>query len=552
MFSLFVIVYILFLSLIFFFGIKKTKYFSAENPTEIKYFYSLFVIILFIAVLLRIINLNFNSYWIDELFSINTASFKSASEVISECREDVHPPLYQLILHYYTGFAGSSEIASRLLSAIFGILSTAGIYLITKLLFDTKKALAVMLMFSVAYMPVYYSQEVRSYSLLLMLTLFTNYFFLKAFILAEHEIKYKILHTVFYCISSVLLMYTHYYGIPVIVFNFCFLTFCFFMQYRFGEFIKNILKTIPIYLLVAAVYYFSWGYVIAYQYQRTFWPKIGDRNIFSAFVFYVLTPNLKNYFINDLLLQFVAALMCIFLIYYFFKTVKCKFNLLPVKKYYYSMLFLLFWIFIPYVISFLQTVFSNPSISFRNLIILSPAVIIILYSIVEKSIDKILKFITERFIFLTGKFKLKYLTVNPMILSVILSMFLFVKTYGYYSYPTKHDIRSIIKEISEDYENRGDSTVMFTTSKTSDQLNYYFKRFSPKLRIKSYLAGESLENELIKFKDDFLKNDFLILFDLKNWGKDSDKSLNFFKSKYTLEMHKESEGFDVYVFDLKK
>lgn len=554
MFSLFIIVILLFFLLVFYFGIKREYYFKAEDESEKNYLYSIFTLILFTAILLRIININFNSYWIDELFSINTALMNSASEVIADCRNDVHPPLYQLILHYYTKIAGDSETASRLLSAVFGIFSVAGVFMIANLLFNSGKALAVMLMFSVAYMPVYYSQEVRSYSLMLMLTIFTNYFFLKAFILDKigNHVNKKHSHIILYCITSLLLLFTHYYGITVIIFNFVFLVFFYLIYCSFRDFLKNIILAIPYFILITSVFYFTWGYIIFHQYQRTFWPRIGDKNIFSAFVFYVLNPNLKNYFLNDILIYSFTLLMSGFFIYYLYVTVKSKLKSEKADNTNYIMLFIFFWMFIPYTISYLQTVYSNPSISFRNLIILSPAVIIMFYAVIEKCLTYFLQFITNKSRFLKQKYQNRKLTVNPMLLSVILSMLLFVKTYGYFSYPSKHDIRSLIKEVSEDSKKLYKNPVMFTTSKTSDQLNYYFRRFSPDLKIKSYIAGEDLQNELIKFKEDFQNHDYLVLFDLKNWGKDSELTIDYFKTNYNLISEKESEGVTCYVFELKK
>lgn len=554
MFNLLLIVFILFFTLILFFRIRQKKYFISSDANEEKYLFFFFSVILFTGVLLRIISLNFNSYWIDELFSIDTALMKSASDVISECREDVHPPLYMLILHFYVKIAGDSEMASRLLSAVFGIISIAGFYMIANLLFNSRKALAMMMMFSIAYLPVYYSQESRSYSLLLMFVIFTNYFFLKAFIFPDtytSEVK-KIFPLIFYSMFSLMMLFTHYYGIPVIIFNFIFLVYYQFSRNGFREFLKKLALYIPVFILITSVFYIVWGHIIFYQYQRTFWPQIGDKNIFSAFTFYVLNPNLKNYFLPDIIMKIFSLLMLGFFIFYLAVTVRNKFRSRLSDKETYVMLFIFFWLYIPFIVSYIQTVYSNPSISFRNLIILSPAVIIVFYVLIEKCINFILYLLYGKFKIIRENFSGKNLCINPLMLAVILSILMFAKTYGYYAYPSKQDIRGMVKEVSEDSELYYKNPVIFTTSKTADQLNYYFRRFSPELKIKSYLAGESLPDELIKFRADIESHDYLVLFDIKNWGKDSEATIDYFKSKYNLISEKESDGFSYYIFNLKK
>lgn len=553
MLNLFIIIFCLFAALILFFFIKRKDFFHSDNSFEEKYLYYIFLIIVFLGILLRIINLNYNSFWIDELFSINTAKMDSVSGILDDCRNDVHPPLYQLLLHYYIKFAGDSETAARLLSAVFGILSAAGFFLLANLLFNSKKAVAMMLMFTVAYFPVYYSQEVRSYSLLLLLTIITNYFFLKAFIFpdkSESGLK-KFMIPVAFSLSGILLMLTHYYGITIFIFNFAFLFLYDIIKYSIRDTQKQLLVQIPVFLFTALIYYLLWGHNIFQQYQRMFWPKPLDKNFFSAFPFFIMNPNMKNYFISDFIITAFSILMAGFFTYYILVIIKCRIKKEKDVPENLNMLFLFLWILIPYAVSYLQTVYSNPSISFRNLIIVSPAVIMIFYLLTEKSINSVLNFCKEKISLMKKYFSGKNVFVNPFMLSLILSSLLFVKTYGYYAYPSKQDIRGLIKEVSENSELYYRNPLIFTTSKTASQLNYYFKRYSSDLRIRDYLAGENLQDELIKFKDEIDNRDYLVLIDLKNWGKDSESTISYFKSYYRLILSKESEGFAFYVFELK-
>jgi len=554
MLNLFIIVICLFLFLILFFYFNRNRYFPAQNPAEKNLLYYFFLFILFTGILLRIININFNSFWIDELFSINMALKSSIPDIIEECRNDVHPPLFNLILFFYVKIAGDSETASRLLSAVFGILSATGVYLLATALFNSKRALAVMIMFSVAYLPVYYSQEVRSYSLLLLLAIFANYFFLKAFILTEKPVSNlkKIINMILYSVAVISLMLTHYYGITVFIFNVVFMFFYGIISNSKSDLVKKLSVPVSVFVLIALIFYFLWGYNIFQQYQRTFWPKPLDKNFFSAFPFFVMNPNLKSYFIGDVFLKMFSLLMAGFFFYYIAASFKHKIKNEPNNPEYVSILFLFFWMLIPYAVSYLQTVYSNPSISFRNLIVLSPAVIMLFFIVFEKIINFILNFLIIRLNAFKKLANNKNIFVNPLMLSLILSMLLFVKTYGYYANPSKQDIRGLIQEISVNPELNSQSTIIFTTSKTADQLNYYFKRFSHDLRISHYLAGESLQDELIKFQNEIENHRYLILLDIKNWGAESENTINYFKSNHKLITENESGGFSYFIFEKRK
>jgi uncharacterized membrane protein len=124
---------------------------------------------------------------------------------------DVHPPLYYFLLHYWMAFLGTSELAVKLLSIIFGVLSIVVAYALGRRLLDQRAGLFCAFILAISAFNIRYSQEARMYSLLLLLTLLSMYFFIR---LAQRGTP---LIWAGYVISTTLLLYTHIYGLFVLI-----------------------------------------------------------------------------------------------------------------------------------------------------------------------------------------------------------------------------------------------------------------------------------------------------------------------------------------------
>jgi mannosyltransferase len=123
-----------------------------------------------LAALFRLWNLGKDSLWFDELCTWRFASYDTVSEVVRfGSFEDVHPPGYQVFMHYWMRLFGDSEVALRLPSAIGGVLTTLLIYLLGRRLAGRNAAALAALLFAVMVPPITYGQEARHYSLLMAL-----------------------------------------------------------------------------------------------------------------------------------------------------------------------------------------------------------------------------------------------------------------------------------------------------------------------------------------------------------------------------------------------
>ena len=174
-----------------------------------KQLWLVFLIIL-LGFLLRIYRIEHQSVWFDEAFSL-TVSRQSLSEMTDQLiRDFVHPPLHYYLLHVWFNLVGFGAWQARILSALFGTLSIAMIYLFAKDLFNQQTAILSALLLTVSQLGVLYSQEARPYAQLLFFVLSSSYLFFVALR------KGNALAWWGFVISSTLMIYTHYYGVLVV------------------------------------------------------------------------------------------------------------------------------------------------------------------------------------------------------------------------------------------------------------------------------------------------------------------------------------------------
>jgi len=164
--------------------------------------------ILVVGLVFRLYNLGGESLWLDEALSIKFANLHLFQIFFLD---DFTPPLYYIILHWWVHLFGISEFSLRFPSAMFGCLSVFMIYKTGQELFDSNTGRVGALLIALSVFHIQYSQEARTYSLSVLLTLCSMYFFMKLL----NKRSYRILFG--YMLSSVLLIYSHVYGLFIII-----------------------------------------------------------------------------------------------------------------------------------------------------------------------------------------------------------------------------------------------------------------------------------------------------------------------------------------------
>lgn len=156
---------------------------------------------------LRFHALTFQSYWNDELFSAAvSAPSHSLREVVRLTVNDVHPPLFQVLLWLWFKLFGFSELAGRLFPAVFGSLSIFVMFLLGSEIGNKKVGFLCALLCALNIFHIRYSQEVRSYSTLFFFSALSLLYFFR--LLREGSW----LNMAGYVASTVALAYIHFFG----------------------------------------------------------------------------------------------------------------------------------------------------------------------------------------------------------------------------------------------------------------------------------------------------------------------------------------------------
>lgn len=141
----------------------------------------IFVGIVLVALILRFVCLDkAGGLWYDEIVTYKEASQSNILYVLFyTLNTDVHLPLYPIVLHFWCKIFSFSDYALRAFSAVCGVITVIGSYFVGKELKSKQTGLFCASLFAVNGFLIFYSQEVRLYSFLMMLSTFNLLFLLR-------------------------------------------------------------------------------------------------------------------------------------------------------------------------------------------------------------------------------------------------------------------------------------------------------------------------------------------------------------------------------------
>ena len=130
--------------------------------------WSMVALILFAFGVLALTAL-WQSLWLDEVFSIwyVRGSFVDTWSRAIFPEQNPHASLYYALFWGWVQMAGTSDLAARFFSIVFGTLSLATAYRLTRDWMDGRVALFVALLMAVSPFFIWYAQEARQYALYL-------------------------------------------------------------------------------------------------------------------------------------------------------------------------------------------------------------------------------------------------------------------------------------------------------------------------------------------------------------------------------------------------
>jgi len=144
------------------------------------------------------------SIWFDEAFSAYIVQF-SFWDIARYTASDVHPPMYYWALKIWSDLFGTTEIAYRSLSILFGAAAATVAFFLSRKLFGRKVAWLSFIFIILSPMVIRYSDEARMYTMAAFIVMSATYFMVKA--LETKKRKYWALYAVFVSLG----MWTHYF-----------------------------------------------------------------------------------------------------------------------------------------------------------------------------------------------------------------------------------------------------------------------------------------------------------------------------------------------------
>lgn len=132
--------------------------------TERQYFYIVTGLLAAAAMLTSLLVGLRQSVWFDEAYSIMLAQHP-LPELLRLTALDTHPPLYYVLLKWWAGLAGWSELALRSLSVLALGATIVAAAMLVRRMFNARAAMAATLFMALAPMMLRYGFEIRMYSL---------------------------------------------------------------------------------------------------------------------------------------------------------------------------------------------------------------------------------------------------------------------------------------------------------------------------------------------------------------------------------------------------
>ncbi|KIX20497.1 hypothetical protein SY27_11305 [Flavobacterium sp. 316] len=368
------------------------------------------VIILIIASILRLYKLDFQSLWMDEIYTLNVASSNhSFTKIISEVNlRESFPYMYFFIMNTMFTIFGNTDIVARFPSAIFGIAAVFMMYKLGKEAYSKNVGLISALLFTFNEYAIYHSQEARAYSMYLFFLLFSYYRLIKY--LKKDTRK----NLIWYAVSAGLLLNSNFFSVINVIAQGVVLLFLFFTiekQERIQFFKK-------IFIIISIIFLFflpnAYKFYLLSQFNSSWIPAPSDEG---------LTGILKEFLSTSEILLFIYSFLFTYFMIIVFSDKKTK----NIKNMRTNKLVFNYWIVFSWISFVLITIVMKSYLSSslyvsRYFISVIPAIILI----ISISLDKI---------------KNQQIKISFFFLLLFFMLFNLVVVKKYYNNPSKTQFR---------------------------------------------------------------------------------------------------------------
>jgi mannosyltransferase len=165
-----------------------------------------------LAAVLRVVAIGEQSFWFDEYVTTTIVTQNLGGILDTVEFVERTPPLYYFLAHvWYLGF-GDGEVALRSLSALCGVATVPAVFAATRSLAGERAGLIAAALTAASPLLVWYSQEARAYSLLVLLSALSLLFLTRA--LRDPDKRWPVWG---WAAAAALALATHYFAIVAVI-----------------------------------------------------------------------------------------------------------------------------------------------------------------------------------------------------------------------------------------------------------------------------------------------------------------------------------------------
>jgi hypothetical protein len=415
------------------------------------------ILILLVAVILRLYKIDFQSLWMDEIYTLNVASSKNSfSTIISEVNlRESFPYLYFFIMNAMFTLFGDTSIVARIPSVIFGVMGVWMIYKLGKELYSKNTGLISAALLTINEYHLYHSQDARAYSIYIFSIILSYYFLIK--FLKDNCNK----NLINYILSVALLLNVNFFS-PINVIAQGFLLFGFFI---FIPTEKRKLLTSKLIIIVVAFFLSFlpniYKFYLLSKFKSSWIPAPTNDGLTK--ILFEFTGN------SELIIFIIGLLFTHYIIKIFNQKKTNNLNQILENKMIFSYILSFVWIFTVVFVIILKSYTSNSLYISRYFSSLLP-IILILISISIVNIKNII------------------IKASFILILLVFSFFNLIIVKGYYKTPNKAQFREASQLIIE--KNKKNDEV-FTG------LKYWFDFYLSKFKVTEKANLESLVNEMM-------------------------------------------------------
>jgi uncharacterized membrane protein len=485
----------------------------------------LMVLIVISGACLRFYGLSHESLWNDELASQVRSAYPTTEQVLKEgVLTELHPPAYHFLLHYVQKIFGDSERVLRFPSAIAGVLAIIAVFFLAKRFYTEEEGLISALLIGILWAPIYYSQEARAYSFMLLFSILSTYYLIGITNSIKHNFPISLVDYSGYVLSAIINSHFHYFGLYLTCiqggFFFIFLLSC-------RNIRTPVLMFIKIYGLLALLY-IPWipfffqqiKYQNAHEFISIGWVRPTELSDLKNFLLFCFNK-------SAILLYFVVFILLLgFGSYLSFSFAKMKgislYNLISSNLFY-----ILYWLFVPFAGVLILSQIGKHFHTNRNLLISLPAVYILFSHGLTRIPSKI--------------YFIKYVAIFAF---CCLSVYKLIFGMSYYTKPHKEQFREAVAFVA-DHEEEYPEDILIGFVFSKKYLTYYGKYSGLRLPIDAILGNKQDIDEL---KTIYNKKNPKYIWYVSVHRKPDREFLEFLHTNFEIELRKQFVNADVILF----